>query len=145
MSEEKKSGLMFGKLPLWQALAAIIICAIPMYYGFQSKSMTGTLCSIFALAILFNEIGELLPIWNDYIGGGLLMCFFGVAIMKYYGLIPEQAIKNINSFVSDDANYLEFFIIMLITGSVLALDRDILLRSFLGYIPAILTTWSAQC
>ena len=139
MSEERNSKtFMIGSLPWWQAVIAVALCAIPMYYGFQSKSMTGTFCSIFALAIVFNEIGERLPIWNNYIGGGLLMCFFGVAIMKYYGLIPEQAIKNINSFVSDDANYLEFFIVMLITGSVLALDRDILLRSFLGYIPAIL-------
>ncbi|MBR1671694.1 MAG: 2-hydroxycarboxylate transporter family protein [Fretibacterium sp.] len=138
MNERSSSTFMIGALPWWQALIAIALCAIPMYYGFQSKSMTGTFCSIFALAIVFNEIGERLPIWNDYVGGGLLMCFFGVAIMKYYGLIPEAAINNINSLISDDANYLEFFIIMLITGSVLALDRDILLRSFLGYIPAIL-------
>lgn len=139
MSEENKSKVfMIGSLPWWQAVLAIILCAVPMYLGIQSKSMTGTFCSIFALAVVFNEIGERLPIWNDYIGGGLLMCFFGVALLKYYGLIPEQAIKNINSIVSDDANYLEFFIVMLITGSVLSLDRDILLRSFFGYIPAIL-------
>ncbi|MBQ7154787.1 MAG: 2-hydroxycarboxylate transporter family protein [Synergistaceae bacterium] len=133
-----KKGFMIGSLPWWQALLFIVLCAVPMYLGIQSKSMTGTFCSIFALAVVFNEIGERLPIWNDYIGGGLLMCFFGVALLKHYGLIPEQAIKNINSLVSDDANYLEFFIVMLITGSVLSLDRDILLRSFLGYIPAIL-------
>lgn len=139
MSEENKSKVfMIGSLPWWQAVIAIILCAVPMYLGIQSKSMTGTFCSIFALAVVFNEIGERLPVWNDYIGGGLLMCFFGVALLKYYGLIPEQAIKNINSLVSDDANYLEFFIVMLITGSVLSLDRDILLRSFFGYIPAIL-------
>lgn len=59
-------------------------------------------------------------------------------MLKHYGLIPEQAVKNINSLVSDDANYLEFFIVMLITGSVLSLDRDILLCSFFGYIPVIL-------
>ncbi len=139
MSEENKSKVfMIGSLPWWQAVIAIILCAVPMYLGIQSKSMTGTFCSIFALAVVFNEIGERLPVWNDYIGGGLLMCFFGVALLKYCGLIPEQAIKNINSLVSDDANYLEFFIVMLITGSVLSLDRDILLRSFFGYIPAIL-------
>ena len=61
-----------------------------------------------------------------------------MAILKYFGLIPEEAITNINSFVSEDANFLEFFIVILIVGSVLALDRDILLRSFGGYIPAIL-------
>ena len=38
----------------------------------------------------------------------------------------------------DDTNFLTYFIIVLITGSVLSLDRDILLKSFAGYVPAIL-------
>lgn len=141
MSEKKEfslNELTLGGLPWWQALVCIVLCAIPMFWGIQSSSMTGTLCSIFALAVVFNEIGERLPIWNNYIGGGLLMCFFGVALLKHFALIPEEAIDNINSFVSDDANFLEFYIVLLIVGSVLALDRDILLRSFAGYIPAIL-------
>ena len=37
----------------------------------------------------------------------------------------------------DDADFLSFFIIFLITGSILALDRKLLIRSFAGYIPAI--------
>lgn len=137
-NEVAKKELKLGGLPWWQAIVAIVLCAIPMYWGIQSSSMAGTLCSCFALAVVFNEFGERLPIWNNYIGGGLLMAFFGVAILKYFGLIPEEAITNINSFVSEDANFLEFFIVILIVGSVLALDRDILLRSFGGYIPAIL-------
>ncbi len=147
MSETNETGkaLKLGGLPWWQAVIAIILCAIPMYWGIQSSSMTGTLCSCFALAVVFNEIGERLPIWNSYIGGGLLMAFFGVAVMKYFGLIPEEAITNINSFVSEDANFLELFIVILIVGSVLALNRDILLKSFGGYIPAILGGLLAAC
>ncbi len=141
MSEKKGFNLetfeVYG-MPWWQALVCVIICAIAMYLGVQSSSMAGTLATCFALAVVFNEIGERLPIWNNYIGGGLLMAFFGVAILKYFNIIPEDAINNINSFISDDANFLEFFIVFLIVGSVLALDRDILLRSFAGYIPAIL-------
>ena len=132
-------------LPWWQALICVAICAIAMYLGVQSSSMTGTLATCFALAVVFNEIGERLPIWNNYIGGGLLMAFFGVAILKYFNVIPEAAINNINSFISDDANFLELFIVMLIVGSVLALDRDILLRSFAGYIPAILGGLAVAC
>ena len=138
METKEKTTLKLGGLPWWQALIAIVLCAVPMYMGTQSSSMTGTLASIFALAVIFNEIGERTPIWNKYIGGGLLACFFGVAILKHFSLIPEEALANINSFVSEDANFLELFIVMLIVGSVLALDRDILLRSFAGYLPAIL-------
>ena len=145
METKAKSTLKLGGLPWWQALIAIAICGGTMYWGIQSSSMTGTLATCFALAVVFNELGERIPIWNNYIGGGLLMCFFGVAILKHFGLIPEEAINNINSFVSDDANFLEMFIVLLITGSVLALDRDILLKSFAGYLPAIFGGLVAAC
>ena len=89
--------------------------------------------------VILYEFGEKLPIWNNYIGGGLLMAFFGVALLKFFGIIPQETIDNINYIISDDAvNVLELYIVFLIVGSVLALDKDILLKSFAGYIPAIL-------
>lgn len=133
---EKKT-LKLGGLPWWQALVAVVLCALPMYMGIQSSSMTGTLCSMAALAIVLNELGERIPIWNTYIGGGLLLTFFGTAILKHFSLIPEDFIANVNWLISDDVNVLEFFIMTLIVGSILSLDRDILLKSFAGYIPAI--------
>lgn len=137
--EKEKKELVLGGLPWWQAIIAILLCGIPMYMGIQSESMVGTLCSCFALAVVLYEFGERLPIWNSYIGGGLLMAFFGVALLKYFGLIPEEAINNINAVISGDSvNLLEFYIVFLIVGSVLSLDKDILLRSFGGYIPSIL-------
>jgi len=149
MAEDKnaRTGLWLGGLPWWQAIICILLCLIPMYLTVQGKdgpkmvqstTMAGTLAICFGLAVIFNEIGERLPIWNTYIGGGLLATFFGVAILKQFNLVPEAGLDAINSFISDDANFLEMFIIMLIIGSVLSLDRDILLRSFAGYIPAIL-------
>lgn len=138
-TNEGKSEFKLGGLPWWQALIAILLCAIPMYWGIQSGSLAGTLCSSFALAVVLYEFGERLPIWNNYIGGGLLMAFFGVALLKYFNLIPADAIDNINRIISgDDVNLLEFYIVFLIVGSVLALEKDILLRSFAGYIPSIL-------
>lgn len=146
MDGNERKGLWLGGMPWWLTLCAIALCLIPVYVTtgsgdkismVQSTSMAGSLAICIGLAVIFNEIGERIPIWNKYIGGGLLLAFFGVAILKQFGLIPEQGLDAINSFVSDDANFLEFFIIMLIVGSVLSLDRDILLRSFGGYVPAI--------
>ena len=44
----------------------------------------------------------------------------------------------IGDMVQGDVNILNVFIMALITGSILSLDRGVLLRSFGGYIPAIL-------
>ena len=139
MASETKTPLKLCGLPWWQALAVVGISAACMFLGVQSSSVAGTLCSALGLAIVLYEIGEWLPIWNNYIGGGLLMSFFGTALLKFFNVIPEKTLDNINRVISgDDVNLLEVYIIFLIAGSVLALDKDILLKSFAGYIPAIL-------
>lgn len=149
MNENKheRTGLWLGGMPWWLTVASVLLCMIPVYIiqgsgedasMVQATTMAGSLAMCLSLGVVFNEIGERIPIWNKYIGGGLLLSFFGVAILRQFGLIPQLGLDAINSFVSDDANFLEFFIIMLIIGSVLSLDRDILLKSFAGYIPAIL-------
>ena len=132
----EKTGLWLGGMPWLQAIVAIILCAIPMYFGFATGTLLGILASCIALAVVFNEIGERVPIWNTYIGGGLLATFFGVAIMKQFNLIPVDGIDK--GIPSIGTNFLEVFIVLLIVGSVLALERDILLRSFAGYVPTIL-------
>ena len=134
---EKKT-LKLGGMPWYLTVGAVILCALPGYLGVQSSSMTGILCSMALFAFVLNEIGERLPIWNTYIGGGLLLVFFGTAILKNFNLLPEGMVDDVNWLISDDVNVLEFFIMTLIVGSILSLDRDILLKSFAGYIPAIL-------
>lgn len=139
MANEEKKILRLGGLPWWQALAVVLISMACIYLGVQSSSLSGTLCSAFGLGVILYELGEWLPIWNNYIGGGLLMAFFGTALLKFFNIIPEKTLENINRVISgDDVNLLEVYIIFLIAGSVLALDKDILLKSFVGYIPAIL-------
>lgn len=139
MANEEKKILRLGGLPWWQALAVVLISMACVYLGVQSSSLSGTLCSAFGLGVILYELGEWLPIWNNYIGGGLLMAFFGTALLKFFNIIPEKTLENINRVISgDDVNLLEVYIIFLIAGSVLALDKDILLKSFVGYIPAIL-------
>lgn len=115
--------------------AVVIYCT---YKGSLTVDLAGTLALCIAIAGVFDEIGERIPIWNTYIGGGLLMVFFGTAVLRQFGIIPEKYVTAINWFISNDVNFLNFFIVFLICGSILSLDRDILLRSFAGYIPAIL-------
>lgn len=123
----------------WQIfLGAFVIVIFTAYKGALTTDMAGTLALCIAIGGIFDEIGERLPIWNSYIGGGILMAFFGTAVLKQFGIIPEKYLESIDWFVSGDVGFLTFFIVFLITGSILSLDRKILLKSFAGYIPAIL-------
>lgn len=133
---EKKALEFFG-MPWYVALATVAIILISAYTGGLSKDLLGSFALMFAIGLVFYEIGERIPLWNTYIGGGIVLAFIGTAVLVYFDLIPQVYLKSMNT-VMDNQDFLAFFIAVLITGSILSLERTILLKSFAGYIPAIL-------
>lgn len=139
----KKTGFMEGFKTLagiqWYLyLLFMVVLVFVMYKGALSTDLMAFIAIASGISIVFYELGERLPIWNTFIGGGLLMVFFGTAVIHQFGLIPEQYVDMIGEVVSGSTNILTVFIVFLIIGSILSLDRGVLLRSFAGYVPAIL-------
>lgn len=127
----------FGlNLPMLLVLAIIVFIAT--YTGVLSKDLAGGVALMFAIGIILYEIGEIIPIWNTYVGGGLVLAFLGTAVLVYLNVIPEEYVELISAVNSKPMGLLNFFIIMLISGSLLGLNRDLMIKSFAGYIPAIL-------
>jgi len=123
------------KLPMFIILAAIVFAA--MYLGVLPKGMVGA----FPLAIIFgailNEIGNRIPIIKDYLGGGAIIVIFGSAALATYGVIPEATSTIITNFMKGEG-FLSFYIAALITGSILGMDRNLLIKASIRYLPAIL-------
>lgn len=138
----KKNSLSDLKLygaPWYIALIACAVIILAAYVGALETDFASIMMLIIAYGIVFFEIGERLPIWNTYIGGGVLAAFFGTAIIRQLSLIPSNYLDPIDEFVSGDSiSFMTIWIIVLITGSVLSLEKKILLKSFVGYFPAIL-------
>ena len=124
-------------LPWWLAAAICAVVLVCMFTGTLSSDMAGSIALMLVIGMICNEIGERIPIINDYIGGGLVVTYLISAALFTYKLIPEKYVSGM-SLLIDDMNFLTLFIIVLIVGSLLALDRNLLIRSFAGYIPAIL-------
>ncbi|MBS5299724.1 MAG: 2-hydroxycarboxylate transporter family protein [Clostridiaceae bacterium] len=127
-----------GGLPWWLYLICAGVVLAVAFTDTLGYDATAFIAVTMVLAIILYKIGKILPIWNTYIGGGLLMVFFGTAVLKQLNLIPEKYVDLINNTVQGDVSILNVFIICLIMGSILSLDRKVLLRSFGGYIPSIL-------
>ncbi|HSR04075.1 MAG TPA: 2-hydroxycarboxylate transporter family protein, partial [Proteiniclasticum sp.] len=83
-----KKALRLFSMPWWFAIAAILVVYLATYLGALSTDMGGTLALMLAIAIPLNEIGKRIPIWNKYVGGGLVLTFLGTAILVYYNVIP---------------------------------------------------------
>lgn len=125
-------------LPVWLiGVLLVIIYGVTYMELLPSDDMLAIITIMFAIGFLLYEIGERLPIWKDYIGGGAVMAFFGAAALNYFGILPEQYAEGI-TFFYDDFGFQTLFISLLIVSAVLTVNRKQLLAAFKGYIPAIL-------
>lgn len=140
----------WGGMTLPMFLCALIVVAIIVYvpFGLDKDGNPGSflrpnfLIMFSALAIfglLFGEIGDRIPIWDEYIGGGTILVFVVAAIFGTYHLVPQHFMKAVTIFYNKQpVNFLEMFIPALIVGSVLTVDRKTLIKSISGYIPLII-------
>lgn len=126
----------FG-LPMFLVIAISIVVLAATYTGALSADLPGTFALMLVIGVIFKEIGDRIPIWNEYVGGGIVLAFLGTAALVYFNVLPEQYVDSIN-LVTGDMDFLTFFIAMLITGSILGLNRQLLIKSMVRYLPAIL-------
>ncbi|ALF22243.1 citrate-sodium symporter [Fusobacterium animalis] len=140
----------WGGFNLPTFLCLLIVVAIIVYvpFGLDKEGNPGSflrpnfLIMFSALAVfglLFGEIGDRIPIWDEFIGGGTILVFVLAAVFGTYKLVPENFMKAVNIFYNKQpVNFLEMFIPALIVGSVLTVDRKTLIKSISGYIPLII-------
>lgn len=116
-------------------MGAIVIGA--MYIGALPKGMLGALPLLIVIGAILNEIGNRTPIIKDYFGGGPIVTIFASAALISYGIIPESGEAIITSFMKQES-FLDFYIAALVTGSILGMNRDLLIKASLRYLPVII-------
>ena len=122
-------------LPVFGLATAIILIAV--YLGKLPKGLTGAIPLMMVMGAILNEIGNRTPIIKDYFGGGPIVIIFGSAALFTYGIIPEYA-KEIAVTFTKAGGFLNFYIAALITGSILGMNRKLLIKASMRYLPAIL-------
>ena len=75
------------------------------------------------------------------------MCIFGSGLMVYFGIIPNadmtlplgklDLVGNIGTFFKTTGGFLDWYIAALITGSILGMNRKLLVKAAARYFPAI--------
>lgn len=81
-----------------------------------------------AFAFTLGEVGNRLPIIR-HIGGGAVLVTFVPSYLAYKGWIPAAAVKVVGDFFKS-TNVLSLFIAVVIVGSILSMDRSILIKGF---------------
>ena len=123
------------RLPMYLGITALVF--ITMYLGILPGGMIGAFAIMMVFGGLFNVIGNNMPIVKTYLGGGAIVCIFASAFLVYVGIIPEKVVENVNSFMNS-VGFLNFYIAALITGSILGMNRKLLLKAAVRFLPVAL-------
>ena len=137
---EAKSGIggykLYGlPLPYFLVIALVVIVAAVL--GVLPTGMAGAFLLMITLGTVLQEIGDKTPIVNTYLGGGAIVIIYGTGLLQYFGVFPEAVVTSVDAFFKPTGAFLDFYIAALITGSILGMNRKLLVKAAARYFPAI--------
>lgn len=116
-------------------MAVVIIGA--MVLGVLPPNMIGAFLFLMIFGEILNLIGNNLPIVKTFFGGGPIVVIFAGAALVFFNILPEVDLKTMSTFMKS-GGFLDFYIAALITGSILGMDRELLIKAAIRYLPCIL-------
>lgn len=127
-------------LPLYVVIAAVIFAAATI--GKLPADMIGGFAVIMVLGFLLGEIGSRVPYLRS-IGGAAILCLFvPSAMLAYHWMNP--ATHDAIEAVMKTSNFLYLYIACLVTGSMLGMNRRMLIQGFVRmFVPLAVGTAAA--
>lgn len=136
-SNKSLMDILITGIPLPIYLGLVVVVFGMMTAGILPGGMIGALAVMMTLGGIFNVIGNKTPIVRTYLGGGAIVCIFASAALVFFGVIPEAVVTNVNAFMNT-TGFLNFYIAALITGSILGMNRELLLKAAVRFLPVAL-------
>jgi malate:Na+ symporter len=127
-------------LPLYLAIAAVIFGAATVQK--LPADMIGGFAAIMLLGFLLGDVGGRIPLLKD-IGGAAILCLFVPSALLGYKLLDPEITKSITAIMKT-SNFLYLYIACLVTGSMLGMNRRVLVQGFLRmFVPLAVGTLAA--
>ncbi|MCB2295238.1 2-hydroxycarboxylate transporter family protein [Clostridium algoriphilum] len=127
-------------LPLYLVISCVIFAA--SFYGKLPADMIGGFATIMIMGILLGEAGKNIPILKN-IGGPAILALFVPSYMLYANLLNPSTVKSIVA-VMKTSNFLYLYISVLVAGSILGMNRKVLIKGFTRmFVPLIVGTIAA--
>lgn len=131
-----------GPLPLllYIAIAFIVIGAAVIKK--LPADMIGGFACIMLLGFLLGDLGSKIPVLKN-IGGSAILCLFVPSALLGYKILDPEMVKSITA-VMKTSNFLYLYIACLVTGSMLGMNRKVLMQGFLRmFVPLLVGTLAA--
>jgi len=121
-------------LPLFPLILALMAGFV--WLGKLPPDLTMMIPLIALGAYVCAEIGKHIPLLRN-VGGPAILATFLPSYLVYAHILPQPVIKAVTDFTKQ-SNFLYLFICCIIVGSILAMQRDVLIKGFLKvFVPLI--------
>ncbi|MDR2199628.1 MAG: 2-hydroxycarboxylate transporter family protein [Deltaproteobacteria bacterium] len=124
-------------MPYYIFVIFSLIVLTVLYFGKLPQGMIGAFALMIVMGTVFNLIGDKTPIINSFLGGGAVVVIFGSAALNTLNIIPKYGIEIMTTFMKG-GGFLDFYIAALICGSIMGMNRELLKRAAIRYLPVIL-------
>src|ERR1700744_3292724 len=114
-------------LPLFPLIVVLMVGFV--WLGKLPPDLTMMIPLIALGAYICAEIGKNIPILRN-VGGAAIITTFLPSYLVYAHLLPATVIKSVTDFTKQ-SNFLYLFICCIIVGSILGMQRDVLIKGFL--------------
>ncbi len=132
--------LMDVRVGLVPAPVFVTVIALTAYFVSQGKVPSDILMNIAVLAVggfACAEVGKRLPVIRN-IGAGAIFATFIPSYLVFAHALPAPLVISITSFTKQ-SNFLYLFICSIVVGSILGMDRRLLVGGFLKiFVPLVL-------
>ena len=118
-------------LPIFISMLIILIVTVEI--GKLPNTMVGAIAILVLLGNILHYLGGKIPIIKSYLGGGSVFCIFVSALLATTGLIPKGTVNIVGNFINN-VGFLDFYIAALITGAILGMDRQLLIKASIRFI-----------
>lgn len=131
-----------GVIPLPYFVGIALTVFLSAHFGLLPKTMIGGLAVIMTMGVFFGQIGQRLPVLKE-IGGGAILCLMLPSVLVFYGFFGSTTI-DATKMLMKDANFLYFVIASLVVGSILGMNRFILVQGMVRmFVPLVVGTLAA--
>ena len=117
-------------------ILAFVILNAALFFKFLPKSLAGVLPLLIVYGAALRYVGDRIPIVKDYLGGGSIVILFGTSALVMYGLVPPEMAKISKDFMV--GTFINFALAALCCGSIFGMDRKLLIRASVRYLPCII-------
>ncbi|WP_304163451.1 2-hydroxycarboxylate transporter family protein [Lonsdalea britannica] len=131
-----------GSVPLVLFIVISAIVFVAAYTGVLPRNMIGGFAVIMSMGFLLAHIGRNIPVLKE-IGGPAILCLIVPSVLVYYQFFNDTTLDTV-TLLMKEANFLYFVIASLVVGSILGMNRIILIQGMVRmFVPLVIGTVTA--